>query len=146
MWAVVGVYAGEELNRVYERSPGGLKESARRVVVPREVFVLDADAIHSVENCRRRGWTAGLHVYGGDIVTVERSAWGPDGREVSFAANASASRAMFQAMYDLAAERDEALDDEARYLATVALRAWCERERRYPGPGEARRIVAAAWQ
>lgn len=146
MWAVVGVYAGAERNRVYERSPGGLSQCELRTVGEREVFALGADAIHSVESVPRAGWTAGLHVYGGDILTVERSAWGPDGREVSFAANASANRAMFQAMYDLAAERDEGLDDEARYLATVALRRWCERERRYPQPREARRIVAEAWQ
>jgi len=74
MWAVVGVYAGEELNRIYERAPDGLTDRGTRTVPERDVFVLDADAIHSVEN-PDRNWTAGIHVYGGDIVNIERSAW-----------------------------------------------------------------------
>ena len=145
MWAVIGVYAGEELNRLYDRSPDGLWECGRRAVAQRDVFVLDSDAIHSVENADR-GWTAGLHVYGGDILSVERSAWGPDGREVSFAEDLSAAMAMFQAMRDLAADLEKHLDDESRSLAFAALRAACERERRYPTPAQARRIIVDAWQ
>jgi hypothetical protein len=145
MWAVVGVYAGEELNRIYERSLDGLTEVRTRAVREREVFVLDADAIHSVENCGD-GWTAALHVYGGDIVNVERNAWGPDGREVPFAEVASARRAMFGPMRALAEEYAMPIDDKARYLAIAALMAATERERRYPTPAEARQIVATAWK
>ena len=144
MWAVVGVYAGEEVNRLYERSADGLTECGTCVVPEREVFLLDADAIHSVENPDRT-WTAGLHVYGGDIVNVERSAWGPDGREVPFAENAGARRAMFRPMRELATEFGTKIDDEARYLAFTALTTETERQRRYPTPEEARQIIAAAW-
>jgi hypothetical protein len=84
-------------------------------------------------------------VYGGDISTVERSAWGPDGREVPYGEMTSVAKAMFQSAYDLAAERGIAVDDDARYLAGTALRVWYERERRYPAPAEARGIVADAW-
>ena len=108
------------------------------------MFILDADAIHSVEN-PDRNWTAGLHVYGGDIVNIERSAWGPDGREVPFAENASARRAMFQPMRELAKEHGMKIDDEARYLAFTALTTETQRQRRYPTPAEARQIIAAAW-
>jgi predicted metal-dependent enzyme (double-stranded beta helix superfamily) len=145
MWAVVGVYAGEELNRLYERRSDGLRESGTRAVTERDVFVLDADAIHSVEN-PDRNWTAGLHVYGGDIVNTERSAWAPDGREVPFAENAAAFRATFQPMRELAQEHGRKLDDETRYLAFTALTAATERERRYPTPTEARQIIADAWK
>lgn len=144
MWAVVGVYAGEELNRIYERGSGGLRERGTRAVAERDVFVLDADAIHSVEN-PDRNWTAGLHVYGGDIVNIERSAWAPDGREVPFAENSTARRAMFPPMRELAQAHGMKLDDEARYLAFIALTAATERERRYPTPAEARQIIADAW-
>ena len=86
MWAVVGVYDGEERNRLYERVSAGLTERGCHDVGRGEVFVLDATAIHSVENVGRVR-TAGLHVYGGDILNVERSAWGPDDREVSVVDN-----------------------------------------------------------
>jgi predicted metal-dependent enzyme (double-stranded beta helix superfamily) len=145
MWAVVGVYAGEELNRIYERSADGLTEVRSRAVQEREVFALDADAIHSVENCGDT-WTAALHVYGGDIVNVKRNAWGPDGREAPFAEIDTARRAMFGPMRALAEEYATPMDDKARYLAISALMAATERERRYPTPDEARQIVAAAWK
>jgi predicted metal-dependent enzyme (double-stranded beta helix superfamily) len=144
MWAVIGVYAGEELNRLYERTPGGITETGTRPVAKREVLLLDAKAIHSVENPYRE-LTAGLHVYGGDIIGGERSAWGPDGREVASSENLSRAMSMFQAMRDLAAERGRSLDDDARYEAFQVLRAACERQRRYPTSDEARQLIADAW-
>ena len=144
MWAVVGVYAGEELNRLYRRAPDGLAEASAQSVSEQEVFVLDSNAIHSVENPARE-WTAGLHVYGGDIVNIERSAWGPDGREVPFSKNRDAHRAMWKPMRDLAREHGLRIDGDARYLAFVALSAFCEREHRYATSAEARAVVADAW-
>lgn len=144
MWAVIGVYRGEELNRFYERTPNGLKECGDRAVGPGEVLVLDRATIHSVENPHRE-LTAALHVYGGDILGIDRSAWGPDGREVPFSQDLSAYRgSMFQPMRDLAQEHGTAIDDDARYDAFLALRAACEREGRYPTYAEARRIIADA--
>ena len=146
MWAVVGVYAGEELNRMYERSPdGGLTELRTRAVPEHDVFVLDVDAIHSVEN-RGGQWTAALHVYGGDILHAERNAWGPDGREAPFADVDSARRAMFAPMHALAEEHGMPIDSTARHLAITALTAATELERRYPTPAEARHIIAIAWK
>ena len=144
MWAVVGVYAGEELNRIYERSLDGLTEVRTRAVQEREVLALDADAIHSVESSGVT-WTAALHVYAGDIVNVERSAWGPDGAEAPFVEVDTAVRAMFEPMRALTQEYAIPMDDEARHLAITALMAATERERRYPTSAEARQVVAAAW-
>ncbi len=145
MWAVVGVYDGEELNRIFERSSEGVSERDRRALRQGDVLVLDSDAIHAVENPLRRR-TAGVHVYGGDIQSVERSAWGPDGREVPFATNAAQLRAMFGAIRDVAQDHQRQLDDEARYLANTGLRAACERERRYPTDAEARCIIEDVWK
>jgi predicted metal-dependent enzyme (double-stranded beta helix superfamily) len=143
MWAVIGVYRGEELNRFYERTPNGIKECGDRAVGRGEVLVLDPDTIHSVENPHHE-LTGGLHVYGGDILGIDRSAWGPDGREVPFSQDSSAYRSMFQPMRDLAQENGIRFDDDARYDAFLALRAACERDGRYPTYAEARRIIAAA--
>ena len=144
MWAVVGVYVGQELNRIYRRSPDGIEERGHRALGEGDVLVLNKDAIHSVENSLHRR-TAGLHVYGGDILSIERSAWGPDEREVSFPENASPRRAMYEAMREVAGDHGMQLDDQARYLAITALQFACEREQRYPRDIEARRIVAEVW-
>jgi predicted metal-dependent enzyme (double-stranded beta helix superfamily) len=143
MWAVIGVYEGEELNRLYERACEGLQESRICAVSKKEVLALEADAIHSVENPHRE-LTAGLHVYGGDIVGIDRSAWTPHGREVPFSENYSRQMAMFQVLRDLATERGESLDADARYDALRALRAACDREQRYLTPDEARPVAEQA--
>jgi predicted metal-dependent enzyme (double-stranded beta helix superfamily) len=147
MWAVVGVYAGEEVNRLYQHTPAGLEERAVRPVGAAEVLTLGEDAIHSVENLRRQ-WTAGLHVYGGDILHKERSAWGPDGVEVSFADNLAAVRAMWAAMHEMreaAAEQGRAVSDDDRYDALIAIRDGYRHRRRYLSHEEARWVVADAW-
>jgi len=144
MWAVIGVYSGEELNRLYQRTSDGLQELRTCAVAQREVLALEADAIHMVENPHRQ-LTAGLHVYGGDMIGGERSSWRPDGREVPSSENRADLMSMFQAMYDLAAEHGMSLDDDARYMARVALRTASEREHRYPTSDEARRILEDAW-
>ena len=141
MWAVIGVYRGEELNRFYERTPQGLKECGQRAVGRGDVLVLDSDTIHSVENPHHE-ITGGVHVYGGDIRGIDRSAWGPDGREVPFSQLSPSYRSMFQPMRDLAHEHGTPVRDDARYDAFLALRAACEREGRYPTYSEARRIIA----
>jgi predicted metal-dependent enzyme (double-stranded beta helix superfamily) len=144
MWAVIGVYRGEELNHLFERTPDDLKECGERVVGRLDVLALEADVIHSVENPHRE-LTAGLHVYGGDILGIERSAWGPYGREVAFAESTSAYLSMFEPMRDLAQEYGKQNDDEARYQATIALFDATKRERRYLTRDESRRIIAGAW-
>jgi predicted metal-dependent enzyme (double-stranded beta helix superfamily) len=74
MWAVIGLYGGQEDNAFYRRVPGGLERSGGREVAATEVLVLGDDAIHSVANTRRE-FAVALHVYGGDFFAVERSEW-----------------------------------------------------------------------
>jgi predicted metal-dependent enzyme (double-stranded beta helix superfamily) len=145
MWAVIGVYRGAELNHFYERTRDGLKECEDRTVACGEVLVLDADVIHAVENPHREA-TAALHVYGGELLAVERNAWGPDGREVPFRDDMSLFLSLFKPMNDLAEAHEKHLDDDARFDAFTALRAVCERDGRYPTYEEARSVIAGAWK
>ena len=83
MWAVIGIYAGQEDNAFYRRpAPGArtLVESGGTQLVEGDVAVLGADTIHGVTNPRDR-LTAAIHVYGGDFVNQPRSQWGPGTRE-----------------------------------------------------------------
>jgi hypothetical protein len=77
-------------------------------------------AVHSVENPLRRR-TAGLHVYGGPVLTQPRSAWAPDGREQPFDENAGLERTMFLALRGVAADATTDLDDDTKYRAMRAL-------------------------
>ncbi|HEX6237417.1 MAG TPA: hypothetical protein VFZ68_09490 [Acidimicrobiales bacterium] len=74
MWAVIGMYGGQEDNAFYRRSPGGLEPAGGREVPAGEVLVLGDDAIHSVANTRR-DFAVALHVYGGDFFAPGRSEW-----------------------------------------------------------------------
>ncbi|MDQ1438377.1 MAG: hypothetical protein QOK43_2006 [Acidimicrobiaceae bacterium] len=77
MWAVNGIYGGEEENTFYRRSPDGLVRSGGKDLDAGDVVVLGRDAIHSVANPRRT-YTAAIHVYGGDFFGTPRSEWDPD--------------------------------------------------------------------
>jgi predicted metal-dependent enzyme (double-stranded beta helix superfamily) len=74
MWAVIGMYGGQEDNAFFRRSTNGLEPAGGRDVVAGDVLVLGEDAIHSVANARRE-YAVALHVYGGDFFRVERSEW-----------------------------------------------------------------------
>ena len=74
MWAVIGLYGGQEDNAFYRRVDGGLERSGGREVPARDVLVLGDDAIHSVANPHRE-FALALHVYGGDFFAVQRSEW-----------------------------------------------------------------------
>jgi len=74
MWAVIGMYGGQEDNAFYRRVPGGLEPAGGREVQRGEVLVLGDDVVHSVANSRRE-FAVALHVYGGDFFSAERSEW-----------------------------------------------------------------------
>jgi predicted metal-dependent enzyme (double-stranded beta helix superfamily) len=76
LWAVIGIYGGQEDNTFYRRRPGGvgLEQVNGRSLVDGEVVVLGQDVIHAVSN-PRRSYTTALHVYGGDFFAVARSEW-----------------------------------------------------------------------
>ena len=143
MWAVVGVYDGVEVNRVYRREASALEPVATHEVGAADVIVLDATAVHSVENPLRTR-TAGLHVYGGPILTQPRSAWGPDGREQPFTEHAGFEREMFLALRGVSADVGVDLDDEVKYTAMRALVAARADAGRYLTAAEMRAITRNA--
>ena len=79
MWAVIGIYGGQEDNSFYRRNPADrrhLVESGGKELRTGDVLVLGDDAIHAVTNPTDR-LTGAIHVYGGDFVNEPRSQWGP---------------------------------------------------------------------
>ena len=80
MWAVIGIYEGQENNTFYRRSGEGLEELNRREIRPGEAVLLGADVIHAIENPFGSN-TLGLHVYGGDVLAEGRSMWHPSTQE-----------------------------------------------------------------
>jgi predicted metal-dependent enzyme (double-stranded beta helix superfamily) len=83
MWAVIGIYAGQEDNAFFRRAAPGmstLTETGGKQLLESDVALLGDDTIHSVHN-PRDALTAAVHVYGGDFVNQPRSQWGPGPRE-----------------------------------------------------------------
>lgn len=80
MWAVIGLYGGQEDNTFFRRAPSGLEQVGGRELPAGDVLVLGDDVIHSVDNTRRE-FAVALHVYGGDFFSVERSEWDPETHE-----------------------------------------------------------------
>jgi predicted metal-dependent enzyme (double-stranded beta helix superfamily) len=79
MWAVIGIYSGQEDNVFYRRSGPErrtITESGGKVLTTGDVAVLGDDTIHGVTNPRDR-LTGAIHVYGGDFANQPRSRWGP---------------------------------------------------------------------
>ena len=74
MWAVIGMYGGQEDNAFYRRVPHGLEPAGGKEITAGHVLVLGDDVIHSVANTRRE-YAVALHVYGGDFFTAARSEW-----------------------------------------------------------------------
>jgi len=74
MWAVIGIYGGEEANTFFRRAEQGLEESNHRTLRAGEAMLLGADVVHAIENPLDEP-TLGLHVYGGDLLGASRSMW-----------------------------------------------------------------------
>jgi len=83
MWAVIGIYAGQEDNAFFRRSAPGastLTETGGKQLYESDVALLGDATIHGVHNPRDT-LTAAIHVYGGDFVNQPRSQWGPGPRQ-----------------------------------------------------------------
>ena len=83
MWAVIGIYAGQEDNSFYRRAGAGertLVDSGGKELAIGDVLMLGDDTIHAVSNPLDR-LTGAIHIYGGDFVNQPRSQWGPGPRE-----------------------------------------------------------------
>jgi predicted metal-dependent enzyme (double-stranded beta helix superfamily) len=82
VWAVIGICAGQEHNEFFRRSAGSLAASGGRVVESGEVLSLGSEVVHAVGNPLTHEASSALHVYGGDLLSIERSMWTePDWRE-----------------------------------------------------------------
>ncbi len=75
MWAAIGLYGGQEDNRLYRRKANSLIESGGRELRTKEVVLFGDDTIHSVHN-PLSVLTGAIHIYGGDLTTKQgRSEW-----------------------------------------------------------------------
>jgi predicted metal-dependent enzyme (double-stranded beta helix superfamily) len=80
MWAVIGMYGGQEDNAFFRRVPNGLESSGGRELPAGDVLVLGDDVIHSVANSGRE-FAVALHIYGGDFFSGDRSEWDAETHE-----------------------------------------------------------------
>lgn len=86
IWAVIGIYEGQEDNVFYRRAGARLGEASRRSLRAGEAMLLADDVIHAIANPLPAP-TRGLHVYGGDLLATERSMWSPaTGAELAYEA------------------------------------------------------------
>jgi predicted metal-dependent enzyme (double-stranded beta helix superfamily) len=81
MWAVVGVYGGQEDNQFFRRHDRGLEESGGRSIHTSEALAMGSETVHAICNPSAHASLAALHVYGGDLVGASRSMWTPPGHE-----------------------------------------------------------------
>lgn len=77
MWAVIGVYNGQEHNRFFRYEDGKLQEKGERLLEAGDVAVLGPEAVHAIAN-PLPAVSSAIHVYGGDLVErPDRSLWNP---------------------------------------------------------------------
>ena len=82
MWAVIGIYGGQEHNVFYRRDGNGLQEAGTKDLVTGDTVALGEHVIHAVINPLAKV-TAAIHVYGGDFFETPRSEWDPETLEES---------------------------------------------------------------
>ena len=77
MWAVIGVYDGQEHNRFYRYEDGELHEKGEQLLKEGDIAVLGPEAVHAIAN-PLPAVSSAIHVYGGDLVErSDRSMWNP---------------------------------------------------------------------
>ena len=75
-WATIMLLSGREKNTLYRRENGKLRRAGEKTLAPGEILAMRPDTVHVVE-CLGDEDTTGLHVYGGDILTLSRQMWHP---------------------------------------------------------------------
>ena len=70
IWAVIGIYEGQEDNVLFRNLGDRLTVSERHEVRAPGVLVLDGTTIHAISNPLAQP-TRGLHVYGGHLDTMD---------------------------------------------------------------------------
>ena len=80
-WATILLLAGSERNTVYKRGADGKMVRDRVVELkPGDIIHMPADCAHVAE-CLGDEPAIGLHVYGANVLGVERSMWDPETME-----------------------------------------------------------------
>lgn len=77
MWAVIGIFGGQEDNIFYRRRRQTITQQNAKVLEQGDTIILGPQAIHSVSNPLDK-ITAAIHVYGGNFFTKPRSEWDPE--------------------------------------------------------------------
>ena len=82
LWAVIGLYGGQEDNTFYARNKEGtgLVRTGVKEFHSQDTVALAKDAIHAVTN-PRSVYTGAIHVYGGDFFNEPRSQWASEDAE-----------------------------------------------------------------
>ena len=75
MWAVVGIAAGREDSQFFRRSPTSLEPMNGMSLDEGQALAMGPEVIHAIRNPLSNRITSALHVYGGDLMHVERSMW-----------------------------------------------------------------------
>lgn len=144
MWAVVGVFDGEETNRFYSAGADGrLVPSGSRVVGVGDVLSLDEAAVHDAASTGPTGLCA-LHVYGGDLFGVDRRAWNPAGIPGPYEEVVAGRRLMLQALGAYERNMNTPLTSEQRRRAMAALWDAAAGAGRYLDPDESLAAVKIA--
>lgn len=76
IWAVIGIYGGQEQNVFYRRSEHGLTRHGTKELYAKDTAPLGATIIHAVTNPLDQ-ITGAIHVYGGNFFETPRSEWDP---------------------------------------------------------------------
>jgi predicted metal-dependent enzyme (double-stranded beta helix superfamily) len=76
-WATILQLSGEEKNTLYEQENGKLRRAGEATLTRGEILTIPSETVHVVQ-CRSSAPATGLHVYGGDIFTLERRMWNPE--------------------------------------------------------------------
>jgi len=77
-WAAILVLSGAERNSLYKRNADGSLAYERALdLAPGSVIFMPAGAVHVAE-CTGDAPAIGLHVYGGNVLGLERRMWDPD--------------------------------------------------------------------
>lgn len=101
LWGVVGLLRGSERSTRYTRTgDGGLARETSSTLAAGVIEVLDPAIgdIHSVENALPDAVSISIHAYGGDIGSIERHSFDPDGTPHLFISRYSARPALLEAL------------------------------------------------
>lgn len=87
VWGAIGMLRGAECSQAYAHSAEGFKKLGPEITLhPGQVELVSPTLgdIHSVRNASREDSAISIHVYGGNIGTIQRSVFDKDGGERPF--------------------------------------------------------------